>query len=135
MIAFQTTVMTYKILKSRKPTYLSERIQEKNNSRTKNLIHPKQSLSIAKEGFINRGLTLMNMLDVSLRCEPRIDKFKSRLRKWVKRNIQVKPTPKFPALGRGGGRPPAPPAPPAPGLPTEPALNLITNYFQAQQRN
>ena len=134
MIAFQTVVMTYKILKSRKPTYLSNRIQEKKNSRNQNLIQPNQSLSISKEGFINRGLTLMNMLDVSLRCEPRLDQFKAGLRKWVKINIQIKPTSKFPALGRGAGRPPPPP-PPAPGLPTVPALNLITNYFQAQHSN
>ena len=75
----------------------------------------------------------MNMLDVSLRFEPRLEKFKTGLREWVKRNIEIKP--KFPVLGRGGVRPPAPPPPTAPGLPAPPALNLITNYFQSQHIN
>ena len=135
MIAFQTMVMTYKILKSRKPTYLSNKFQENKNSRNQNLLQPNQSLSISKEGFINRGVALMNMLDVSLRCEPRLKKFKTGLREWVKCNIEIKPRSKFPVLGRGGDRPPAPPPPPAPGLPAPPALNLITNYFQSQHRN
>ena len=42
----------------------------------------------------------MNMLDVPLRCEPRLEKFKAGLRDWVKKNISAKPKPKFQALGR-----------------------------------
>ena len=137
MIAFQTLMMTYKIVKSKKPTYLSNRLKENTNDRvlrggSQSLSHPNQSLSISREGFINRGLTLMNMLNNSLRCEPEVENFKLGVREWVKSNIQIKPVPKFPVLGGGGARPPAPPAPPAQGLPATQARNLITNYFQRQ---
>ena len=76
----------------------------------------------------------MNMLDMSLRCEPKLEKFKTGLREWVKCNIAIKATTKFPALGRGR-RPRAPPVPPATRLRTEPARNPITNYFQPENRN
>ena len=135
MIAFQTLVMTYKIVKTKKPTYLSNKLKENTNQRvlrggSQSLIHPNQSLSISKKGFIKRSLTPMNMLNNSLRCE--LVNFKLGVREWVKSNIQIKPVPKFPVLGGGGARPPAPPAPPAQGLPATQARNLITNYFQRQ---
>ena len=140
MIAFQSLVMTYKIVKTKKPTYLSNKLKENTNpivlrGGSQSLSHPNQSLSISKEGFINRGLTLMNMLNNSLRCEPELVNFKLGVREWVKSNIEIKPVPNFPVLGRGGARPPAPPGPPAPlaqDLPATPAMNLITNYFQRQ---
>ena len=58
MIAFQTLVMTYKIVKTKKPTYLSNKLKENTNQivlrgGSQSLSHPNQSLSISKEGFIN----------------------------------------------------------------------------------
>ena len=70
----------------------------------------------------------MNMLDVSLRCESKLENFKVRLRDWVKKNISVKPKPKFLALGRAVIQPPQP----QPRARIEPPRNLITNYFQQQ---
>ena len=78
MIAFQTTMMTYKILKSRKPTYLAKRMKENSGNinlrgRSNSVSKSSHSLSIAKEGFIYRGVTLINMLSDSLRSEEKID--------------------------------------------------------------
>ena len=87
---------------------------------------PNHSLSITKEGFVYRGITLMNMLDVPLRCEPRLEKFKAGLRDWVKKNISAKP--KFQAVGRAVRQP----TQAQPRTTTEHSRNLITNYFQPQ---
>ena len=143
MIAFQTIMMTYKIMKTKKPTYLSNKLIKKNHQlylrgAAQNLIQPKKSLSICKEGFIRRGITLMNMLSDSLRNEPDQEQFKVQLREWIKSNIAIKPSPKFQVFGREGTRPAAPPAPPAPtgqGLTAHLARNPITNYFQRLNRN
>ena len=55
MIAFQTTVMTHKILESKKPTYLSDRMKPKSKNlrgRSGSLSQPNHTLSIKKEGFL-----------------------------------------------------------------------------------
>ena len=44
----------------------------------------------------------MNMLDVPLWCEPKLENFEIGLKDWVKANISIKPKSKFPALGRAG---------------------------------
>ena len=143
MIAFQTIVMTYKILKTKKPSYIASKFQDKSSQRhlrsAKCLYQPNQSLSITKEGFVSRGLTLMNMLDISLQAEPKLEKFKTKLEEWVKRNIATKPSSKYPDLGRRG-EPQAARAQQHPGdLPQVPVAavpppNLITNYFQQLRR-
>ena len=139
MIAFQTGVMSFKIMQSKKPTYLACKMQEKTTSmslrgRSGSVSQHNHSLSIAKEGFIHRGLFLFNMLDENLRCEKNLKKFKTDLRKWVKANIPIKPKPKIPTLGRRPA-PPPPPTAPAPTATSEPASqSVITQYFQLAPR-
>ena len=128
MIAFQTIVMTFKILKSKKPSYLSNKIQENSRSGGR-LNQPNLSLSISKEGFIFRGITLMNMLDDSIRSENKVETFKARLWEWVKSNIAAKPKSKFPDIRERRIRP----APPIAAEPA-PTANLITRYFQPVTR-
>ena len=127
-IAFQTITMTHEILKSRKPS-LAMKIQERQVDRNCHgrLSEPNLSLSISKEGFIYRGIKLMNMLDASLRSEHKLENFKARLWQWVKCNINAKPKSKYPALGGRTRRLTitAEQAPPA---------NLITRYFQPVTR-
>ena len=132
MIAFQTVIMTYKIMRSSKPSYLASRLQVRSDERSlrgySGSVQPENhSLSIVKEGFVYRGMTLINMLSIPLRCEPKLEIFKVGLRDWVKRNISAKPKSKFPDVSRTGPRP-LPPPPPAPNL--RRATNLITQYFQ-----
>ena len=138
MIAFQTIVMTYKVIKSGKPEYLSNKLQVRSTERSirgsLGSVQPaNHSLSITKEGFIYRGMTLMNMMNTSLRCEPNLENFKTGLREWVKRNIAIKPKSKFPVL-RLAGRWPTPPPPPASPPGRQQLRNLITNYFQPTLR-
>ena len=62
MIAFQTVLMTYKILKTEKPSYIYGKLHDRSTKRhlrsAQYLQQRNQSLSTTKEGFINRGLTL-----------------------------------------------------------------------------
>ena len=84
---------------------------------------------------MNRSASLMNMLDIPLQAEPKLEKFKSNLKEWVKRNIAVKPCSKYPDLGRRGEQQ-QDQARPDPGVPPNVPVaavhqnNLITNYFQ-----
>ena len=126
MIAFQTMVMTYKIVRSRKPTYLAEKMKFRERGKSGSVQQPNHSISITKEGFVYRGITLMNMLDVPLRCEPKLEKFKAGLRDWVKKNISAKP--KFQAVCRAVRQPTQAQL----GTSTEHSRNLITHYFQPQ---
>ena len=134
MIAFQTIVMTHKIMKSQKPTYLAKKLQVRHDGRnlrgySGGVQSSNHSISIVKEGFLYRGSTLVNMLPISLRVEDDLDHFKADLREWVKVNIAAKPKSKFPNLGRAATWPP--PAPPPPQPPPNARMNLITQYFQA----
>jgi hypothetical protein len=40
----------------------------------------------------------MNKLDVNLKNEPKLQKLKTGIRQWVKKNVAIKPSPKYPAL-------------------------------------
>ena len=95
MIGYQTLVMAYKILDSKKPVYLANRIYKKTNStnlrNSKYVNQPKLKLSLTSEGFVARGQALMNRLDATIREEKCLNVFKSMTRQWVKKNIQVKP--------------------------------------------
>ena len=54
---------------------------------------PRASLSIVGEGFIDRGIRLMNMLlDFNIRMEQSTEQFRAKSRKWVATNIKAKPS-------------------------------------------
>ena len=94
MIAFLTTLLAFKIMK---PAYLYTKFKEKHipsniRGSQKYLAQPRLSLSLSREGFVNRGIMLMNMLDETLRCETDLNRFKKNLRIWILKNIPMKPT-------------------------------------------
>ena len=103
MIGYHTAILAYKIVKSGKPTYLATKlIQQKEGMELRGRlgrIHPaKKKLFISKEGFLYRGACILNKLDDNLRNESKLDNFKSGMKKWVKRNISIKPVSKHPQL-------------------------------------
>ena len=91
------------------------------------VVHSDHSLSIAREGFLCRGATLINKLDVSLRNETKLEMFKKGLKQWVKKNIKIKPTQKFPSVSCYNF-PPRPMPPPTKPDPT-PMQNSIRRYL------
>ena len=52
------------------------------------------------EGFVNRSITLMNMLENSVLSERNPSQFKKKLQEWVKKNIAAKPKRKFQVFQR-----------------------------------
>ena len=129
MIAYQTAVTTYKIVKSGKPSYIASKMKVRQTNQNTRLGEstlqvPKYKLNIAREGFIFRGASIYNKLDECLRSEPKLERFKTGVRDWIKINITIKPTPSFPSISLGNRRhqPPPPPEPP-------PRLNSIRRYL------
>ena len=81
----------------------------------------------------------MNMLDIPLQAEPKLEIFKAKLEEWVKCNIAIKPSAKYPDLGRRGepqeaGAQQHPVVPPQVPVAAVPSNNLITNYFRQLRR-
>ena len=96
MIAYQTLVMTYKILQTTKPVYISNKISQNENmtnlrNKRKTLNVPRMKLAQAREGFVNRAAVLYNKLDEGTRNSETITVFKRQTRQWVLKNILVKP--------------------------------------------
>ena len=135
MIAYQTAVSVYKIVQSGKPTYLSNKLRIKKRNmnlrgRLGSLSQVENTLSIAREGFIFRGASIFNKIDENIRNETKLEKFKVKVKEWVKNNIEVKPSTKFPSFARlqYNNQPPQPPDPPDPPDP-QPNLNSIRRYL------
>ena len=100
MIAYQTAVLAFKIIKTGKPSYIASRMMRTETGlvlrEQKGKIKlQKRKLAITKEGFINRASILLNNINEDLRNEDNIEKFKSGMREWVLGNILTKPRSKF----------------------------------------
>ena len=52
---------------------------------------PSLKLNQSREGFIYRAITLYNKLDDEVKLCHNLNHFKNEARKWIKRNIPVKP--------------------------------------------
>ena len=96
MIALQTIIMTHKILRTSKPSYIANKIRyAENKLYLRSSCNLLQNLNIklnqSKEGFINRAIILYNKLDDDVKMSPSLNLFKKEARKWVKVNIPVKP--------------------------------------------
>ena len=102
----------------------------------RNINQGRKSLSISKEGFLYRGALLFNSLDANIRNEPKLERFKEMLKKWIKDKIPAKPASRFPHLPTRQHHVQAPPQPPdrpvqQPEIP-DAGLNNIRNYFRPQ---
>ena len=96
MIAYQTAVLTHKIVLSGKPGYIADKLKPRQaNARLRGgagiLTIPHYKLSLSREGFIYRGAILFNKLDRNIREEKDTKQFKKNARDWVKNNISIKP--------------------------------------------
>ena len=103
MIANQSAILAYKIIKSGKPQYLAQKLQQKKEGMVLrgnlgSIRQTNKKRSITKEGFVYRSVALMNKLDDNLRNEGDLGCFKTGMKKWVKENISVKPSSKHPQL-------------------------------------
>ena len=96
MVAYHTLVMVHKVVNTGKPSYLADRLKMKVRRGLREqgdmmLAQSDQTLSVSRGGFVYRGGKLFNMLDMTLREEKSLKKFKEGARIWTKKNIQIKP--------------------------------------------
>ena len=135
-IAYQTATMTQRIIQSKKPMYIAEKLKIHSNNlnlrRQRTIVQPKCKLSIAREGFIYRSASLYNLLDKSLKNEPKIEIFKTKVKNWIRKNIAIKPSSKYPSLAGGRVRNRHTLETPPNNQP--PRHNTIRRYFQPMQQ-
>ena len=91
--ALRTLNLVKKVLLTKKPNYLAERLKPKIGRERFGIMltQPYSSLGSVREGFIFRGISLFNRLPNELKKESDLSKFKSVARKWIKENVAVKP--------------------------------------------
>ena len=92
-ISYHTLLNVFKILRNKKPTYLSERLDQSNNRQSRNAqnITTKGDLTVTRGGFMYRGSKIFNMLPEEIKLAATYGAFKSKVKKWIKSNISVKP--------------------------------------------
>ena len=96
MIALQTLILTYKIIQTKKPAYLADKIKFDENvqnlrSKSVTLKQVQYRLNQSREGFVYRGILLFNKMEENIRKCETIEAFKKGARKWVLENIPIKP--------------------------------------------
>ena len=96
--AYSTLMTTHKVVISGSPSYLADRLKLKQpgdgvfpNRQLYTIDVPKVCLTLSRRTFIYRGVTLWNMLPLTMRQEKKTATFKNNLRKWVKSCIRPKP--------------------------------------------
>ena len=96
MTAYQTAVLTHKVVQSGKPAYIADKLKHRQTGVSLRggggiITIPEYKLSICREGFVFRGACLYNMLEESIRTEKNISMFKIKTKRWVRENISMKP--------------------------------------------
>ena len=91
--ALRTVTLIKKVLLTGKPTYLSERLMPRIGSQRFGMMltQDRAPLSLIREGFIYRGISLFNNLPDAIKIEANLSKFKSAARRWIQENVAVKP--------------------------------------------
>ena len=96
LIANHTVVTAKKILISRKPSYLAQRLVESEKLRTtrggSKFLLPKYSLCSSREGFLYRSIILLNKMGQEIYNIEKIDRFKQEAKKWILHHVPIKPT-------------------------------------------
>ena len=96
-IAYQTLVLTHKIVNTKKPTYLATNLCPQSEvgillrSHEGNVIQPNYRLNSSRSGFLYRAAKLFNCLPKEVKLQEKLGSFNYDARKWVKVNITVKP--------------------------------------------
>ena len=96
LIAYQTVVMAYKVMKTEKPVHLHQKLQSHRSGhslrdRSEYMQQPSYKLSLSREGFLCRASNLMNMMNGTIRSEPELETFKVDAKNWIRENIAIKP--------------------------------------------
>ena len=98
LTAYHTLVTVFKAVRLGKPSYLANKLKLRRSNgtdifplRQTNTINVKADLTLSRGGMVYRGAKLWNLLDHRLRAEPKLEPFKTRIKKWIRENVPVKP--------------------------------------------
>ena len=98
LTAYHTLMTVFKAVRLKKPTYLAEKFRLRQPSefetfphRQTNTINASAGLTISRGGTVYRGAKLWNLLSQDLRNEEKIEIFKQMVKKWIFRNVPIKP--------------------------------------------
>ena len=101
LVVYHSCLFIYKTLQTTKPTYFHQRfnlnvgdesianrtrLSSTNGIRTETKIRS----NLYKQNFSYIGVQYWNTLPGEIRLSPKLEKFKSKLRRWVKENIAIK---------------------------------------------
>ena len=94
MTAMSILTAMHKILHTRKPKFVADRLkQSRSRHCTVRVSRPtSHQLKLTGEGFLEKGTRVWNMVPVDLRKDPNLRRFKLGAKSWVKENILPKPT-------------------------------------------
>ena len=88
----------FKAVRLKKPSYLAEkfRLRQPNEFETfphrqTNTIKVRAGLTISRDGIVYRGAKLWNLLSQDLKNEEKLTTFKQMVKKWIYRNVPIKP--------------------------------------------
>ena len=93
MVAYHNMVQVFKVKSEQKPVFLYNTLSKSFNYRTRaastgSLVdNNKTSNEISKDAFLFKSTKLWNSLQPSIRQESNIQKFKLKLKQWVKVNV------------------------------------------------
>ena len=100
LVAYHTLIHVHKIIIHEKPKYLSTKMKIKTpqndsiflNRQLSTIDMNNKKLSISRAGFVYRGTKLFNNLPHEIRCLKSHNSFKQEVKKWIKKNISIKPS-------------------------------------------
>lgn len=92
-IVYQIGCNTKKILDTGRPKSLSKYLKEADTRTTRRTRYVRRDTryQASKESFINHGINLLDKIPPEVLAIEKMDRFKKELKKWVKREISVKP--------------------------------------------
>jgi hypothetical protein len=98
LTAFSSLLSAQKSIFYQKPDYLANRLELRTEyqsqifpRRQNNMARIHSNLTLARGGFFYRSAALFNKLPDELRSPMEPDKFRTKVKQWVKDNIPVKP--------------------------------------------
>ena len=99
LTAYHTLTTIHKIINTKKPKYISEKLNLKVNDSKHIFPHreefkievPNRTLSLSRSAFLCRAIQISNQLPIELRKIHESHSFKSKVRIWVQDYIKIKP--------------------------------------------
>ena len=98
LTAYHMLMTVFKAVRLKKPSYLAEKFNLRQTNvfetfphRQTNTIKARAGLTISRGGIVYRGAKLWNLMSQDLRSEEKLTTFKQMVKKWIYRNVPIKP--------------------------------------------